>query len=55
MPPRALDHACVKDRIIIMVRDPYWLHAYWELSRDARPGPRPPWARTGTPPGRSSA
>jgi hypothetical protein len=33
VPPRALDHACVKDRIIIMVRDPYWLHAYWELSR----------------------
>ena len=33
MPPRALDHACVKDRIITMVRDPYWLHAYWELSR----------------------
>src|SRR5579883_921987 len=31
--PRALDHACVKDRIIAMVRDPYWLHAYWELSR----------------------
>ncbi len=33
MLPRALDHACVKDRIIVMVRDPYWLHAYWELSR----------------------
>jgi uncharacterized protein len=30
---RALDHACVKDRIITMVRDPYWLHTYWELSR----------------------
>jgi hypothetical protein len=23
----------VKDRIIAMVRDPYWLHVYWELSR----------------------
>lgn len=33
MPPRALEHACVKDRIIAMVRDPYWLHVYWELSR----------------------
>src|SRR5215831_18639636 len=33
IPPRALDHACVKDRIIAMVRDPYWLHVYWELSR----------------------
>jgi uncharacterized protein len=32
-PPRALDHACIKDRIIAMVRDPYWLHVYWELSR----------------------
>jgi uncharacterized protein len=33
MTPRALDHACVKDRIITMVRDPYWLHSHWELSR----------------------
>jgi len=32
-PPRALDHACVKDRIVTMVRDPYWLHVHWELSR----------------------
>src|SRR3954447_19028223 len=32
-PPRPLEHACVKDRIIAMVRDPFWLHAYWELSR----------------------
>jgi hypothetical protein len=23
----------IKDRLIVMVRDPYWLHAYWELSR----------------------
>lgn len=22
-----------RDRLIVMVRDPYWLHAYWELSR----------------------
>lgn len=22
-----------KDRLIVMVRDPFWLHAYWELSR----------------------
>jgi hypothetical protein len=33
VPPRPLEHACVKDRIIVMVRDPFWLHAYWELSR----------------------
>lgn len=31
--PRALDHGCHKDRIITMVRDPYWLHVHWELSR----------------------
>jgi len=22
-----------KDRLIVMVRDPFWLHAYWELTR----------------------
>jgi len=33
VPPRALDHGCVKDQIVVMVRDPYWLHTYWELSR----------------------
>lgn len=32
-PPKTLDHGCVKDRIITSVRDPYWLHTYWELSR----------------------
>jgi len=31
--PRGLDHGCMKDRIVTMVRDPYWLHTYWELSR----------------------
>lgn len=25
--------AQVRDRLVVMVRDPYWLHAYWELSR----------------------
>ena len=30
---RTLGHGCGKDRIITMVRDPYWLHTYWELSR----------------------
>jgi uncharacterized protein len=33
MPPRALDHACVKDRIVAVVRDPFWLQVCWELSR----------------------
>ncbi|MEN6406661.1 MAG: DUF4912 domain-containing protein [Thermoguttaceae bacterium] len=23
----------LKDRLVVMVRDPYWLHVYWELSR----------------------
>lgn len=33
MAPRSLAHHCDKDRIITMVRDPFWLHTYWELSR----------------------
>lgn len=24
-----------KDRIVLMVRDPFWLHAYWELSQQS--------------------
>jgi len=32
-PTQTLDHACQKDRIIVLTRDSYWLHAYWELSR----------------------
>jgi hypothetical protein len=32
-PTHSLDHACQKDRIIVLTRDSYWLHAYWELSR----------------------
>jgi hypothetical protein len=23
----------VRDRLVVMVRDPYWLHAYWEIHR----------------------
>jgi len=37
-----LAHGCesngnghVKDRLVVMVRDPYWLHAYWELTRQS--------------------
>jgi hypothetical protein len=26
-------NGCGKDRLVLMVRDPYWLHAYWELTR----------------------
>lgn len=25
----------VRDRLVVMVRDPYWLHAYWELGRQS--------------------
>jgi hypothetical protein len=32
-PSHTLDHACQKDRIVVVTRDSYWLHAYWELSR----------------------
>src|SRR6184192_3894730 len=33
--PKDLPTGYGKDRIVIMVRDPYWLHAYWELTRHA--------------------
>lgn len=28
-----LSNGAAKDRLVVMVRDPFWLHAYWELSR----------------------
>jgi len=31
--PRDLPGGYGKDRIVLMVRDPYWLHTYWELTR----------------------
>jgi hypothetical protein len=31
--PRDLPTGYGKDRIVLMVRDPYWLHTYWELTR----------------------
>lgn len=33
--PKDLPSGYGKDRIVVMVRDPYWLHAYWELTRHA--------------------
>jgi hypothetical protein len=33
VPARLLAHEAQKDRIITMVRDPFWLHVHWELSR----------------------
>lgn len=34
-PTRDLPTVHAKDRIVVMVRDPYWLHCYWELTRHA--------------------
>ncbi len=34
-PSRLLRAEHIKDRIVLMVRDPYWLHCYWELTRHA--------------------
>ena len=33
--PKDLPGGYGKDRIVLMVRDPYWLHTYWELTRKA--------------------
>jgi hypothetical protein len=33
--PKDLPAGYGKDRIVVMVRDPYWLHTYWELTRQA--------------------
>jgi hypothetical protein len=33
--PKDLPGGYGKDRIVVMVRDPYWLHAYWELTRQS--------------------
>ena len=29
------DNGYTKDRLVVMVRDPYWLHTYWELTRQS--------------------
>jgi hypothetical protein len=31
--PRDLPQGYGRDRIVVMVRDPFWLHCYWELTR----------------------
>ncbi len=33
--PKDLAAKVGKDRIVCMVRDPYWLHAFWELTRQS--------------------
>src|SRR5262245_55552946 len=33
--PKDLPGGYGRDRIVVMVRDPYWLHAYWEMTRQA--------------------
>jgi len=30
--PKNGNSKAMKDRLVVMVRDPYWLHAFWELS-----------------------
>ena len=42
----------VRDRLVVMVRDPYWLHAYWESTGPASSGQRWPWANIGMAPAR---
>lgn len=34
-PLKAIPDGYGKDRIVAMVRDPYWLHVYWELTHQA--------------------
>ena len=49
--PRDLPNGYGKDKIVVMVRDPYWLHAYWELTHhsiqraEAKFGPDWPGAK----------
>jgi uncharacterized protein len=33
--PKNLPNGYGKDRIVVMVRDPFWLHAYWELTHQS--------------------
>lgn len=33
--PKNLPQGYGRDRIVLMVRDPYWLHAYWELTHQS--------------------
>jgi hypothetical protein len=33
--PKDLPTGYGKDRVVVMVRDPYWLHCYWEITRQA--------------------
>jgi hypothetical protein len=33
--PRELPTGYGKDRIVLLVRDPFWLHTYWELTQQA--------------------
>ena len=34
-PPRHLQGGHQKDRIVVVVRDPFWLHAFWELTQQS--------------------
>ena len=32
--PRELPVSYDEDRVVLLVRDPYWIHVYWDVSRD---------------------
>jgi hypothetical protein len=34
-PPRHLQGGHAKDRIVVVVRDPFWLHVFWELTHQS--------------------
>jgi hypothetical protein len=34
-PPRHLQGGHTKDRIVVVVRDPFWLHVFWELTHQS--------------------
>jgi uncharacterized protein len=34
-PPRHLQGGHAKDRVVVVVRDPYWLHVFWELTHQS--------------------
>ena len=46
---------CRQDRLVVMVRDPYWLHAYWELAQRSVDRAKRRWASAGMAPSRCCA
>jgi len=52
VPQRCQQERLCQDRLVVMVRDPYWLHAYWELSRKSVERAKVALGSTGMAPGR---